>query len=82
MQTRTSIDEDDALGSYTTFRVREHEAADGAASFLEDTTSGDFEVQRTAADMASWAGQPAIKGSSESMRMMLLTVSHIGIQCV
>lgn len=31
-------------------------------------------------DMASWAGQPSIKGSSESMRMALLTMSLIGIQ--
>lgn len=31
-------------------------------------------------DMASWAGQPSIKGSSESMRMALLTISLIGIQ--
>jgi hypothetical protein len=33
-------------------------------------------------DMASWAGQPAIKGSTESMRMILLTFSLIGLQCV
>ncbi len=32
--------------------------------------------------MASWAGQPSIKGSSESMRMALLTVSLIGLQFV
>ncbi|KFY19004.1 hypothetical protein V493_08203 [Pseudogymnoascus sp. VKM F-4281 (FW-2241)] len=31
-------------------------------------------------DMASWAGQPSIKGSTESMRMALLTISLIGIQ--
>ena len=31
-------------------------------------------------DMASWAGQPSIKGSTESMRMALLTLSLIGIQ--
>jgi solute carrier family 45 protein 1/2/4 len=29
---------------------------------------------------ASWAGQPAIKGSTESMRMALLTFSLIGLQ--
>lgn len=34
------------------------------------------------ADMASWAGQPAIKGSSETMRMALLTFSLIGVQYV
>lgn len=35
---------------------------------------------KSAADMASWAGQPHIKGSSESMRMALLTTSLIGLQ--
>lgn len=35
-----------------------------------------------AEDMASWAGQPAIKGSTESMRMALLTLSLIGLQYV
>jgi hypothetical protein len=34
----------------------------------------------TGKDMASWAGQPSIKGSTESMRMALLTISLIGIQ--
>jgi hypothetical protein len=29
---------------------------------------------------ASWVGQPAIKGSTESMRMALLTFSLIGLQ--
>ncbi|EFX01167.1 sucrose transport protein [Grosmannia clavigera kw1407] len=29
--------------------------------------------------MATWVGQPAIKGSSETMRMMLLTCASIGI---
>jgi hypothetical protein len=29
---------------------------------------------------ASWAGTPAIKGSTESMRMALLTFSLIGLQ--
>jgi hypothetical protein len=31
-------------------------------------------------DMASWAGQPSIKGSTESMRMALLTLSLVGLQ--
>jgi hypothetical protein len=34
------------------------------------------------ADMSSWAGQPAVKGSSEAMRMILLTFSSIGMTCV
>lgn len=36
----------------------------------------------TIGSMASWAGTPAIKGSTESMRMMLLTFSLIGLQYV
>lgn len=31
--------------------------------------------------VAQWAGTPSIKGSSESMRMALLTASLIGLQC-
>jgi solute carrier family 45 protein 1/2/4 len=31
-------------------------------------------------DMASWAGQPSIKGSSETVRMALLTLSLVGLQ--
>lgn len=31
---------------------------------------------------ASWAGTPTIRGSSESMRMALLTVSLVGLQYV
>ena len=37
-------------------------------------------IEVTDADMASWVGQPAIKGSTESMRMALLTLSLIGLQ--
>lgn len=33
-------------------------------------------------NMASWAGTPVIKGSTESVRMMLLTFSLIGLQYV
>lgn len=32
------------------------------------------------AEMASWAGQPGVKGSTEAMRMALLTFSLVGIQ--
>ncbi|RYP88228.1 hypothetical protein DL769_000326 [Monosporascus sp. CRB-8-3] len=34
------------------------------------------------AEMSRWSGQPSIKGSSESMRMLLLTCSTIGISFV
>lgn len=37
-------------------------------------------IQEEEADMASWVGQPAIKGSTDSMRMALLTLSLIGLQ--
>ncbi|RYP03135.1 hypothetical protein DL764_005342 [Monosporascus ibericus] len=33
-------------------------------------------------EMSRWSGQPSIKGSSESMRMLLLTCSTIGISFV
>ena len=31
-------------------------------------------------NMASWAGQPSIKGSTESVRMALLTLTAMGLQ--
>lgn len=34
------------------------------------------------ANMSSWAGQPTVKGSSEVMRMILLTFSSVGMTCV
>ena len=33
-------------------------------------------------NMASWAGQPSIKGSTESVRMALLTLTAMGLQYV
>jgi hypothetical protein len=42
--------------------------------------SGDESPTVTSADMASWAGQPHVKGSSETMRMVLLTFSLVGLQ--
>jgi len=30
--------------------------------------------------LAQWSGTPSIKGSSESMRMALLTLSLVGLQ--
>lgn len=32
-----------------------------------------------AGEMSTWSGQPAVKGSSEAMRMVLLNFSSIGI---
>lgn len=33
-------------------------------------------------EMASWSGQPSVKGSTEAMRMALLTFSMAGLQYV
>jgi hypothetical protein len=33
-------------------------------------------------EMASWSGQPHVKGSTETMRMALLTFSLVGLQYV
>ena len=37
-------------------------------------------IDNSEADMTSWVGQPAIKGSTDSSRMALLTLSLIGLQ--
>lgn len=63
----------------------DHEEEDGDEHLREEhrgsgQTRADIEVAD--ADMASWVGQPAIKGSTESMRMALLTLSLIGLQYV
>jgi hypothetical protein len=84
-----SIDDDVAEDPNSGFTTRGHEAertADGS----EFNASSDYGRDRykeqgrilraRLEDMASWAGQPAIKGSSESMRMALLTFSIIGLQ--
>jgi hypothetical protein len=47
-----------------------------------DTGGEDVKDRKDGEDMASWAGQPAIKGSTESMGMVLLTFSLIGLQYV
>lgn len=35
-------------------------------------------IERGSAEMSSWIGQPAIKGSSEAMRMVLLNFCAVG----
>ncbi|WQF78252.1 Putative MFS transporter superfamily [Colletotrichum destructivum] len=47
----------------------EHDRAEDDALVLEDPVAG----------MSSWAGQPSIRGSSEAMRMVLLTFNTLGI---
>ncbi|KAJ0160624.1 General alpha-glucoside permease [Colletotrichum tanaceti] len=47
----------------------DHDRAEDDALVLEDPVAG----------MSSWAGQPSIRGSSEAMRMILLTFNTLGI---
>ena len=69
------------ITGYPTFGTRGHEAERRAEGFERDIREREGS-RRTdiAKDMASWAGQPAIKGSTETMRMALLTFSLIGLQ--
>lgn len=60
---------------------REHRESDRADNDLLDSAD---EADHTVlaldpANMASWTGQPSIKGSTEAMRMVLLTFNAIGI---
>jgi len=76
----TKVNEDDAADSSCSgIETRGHEADD-----FEDEikrTPGDSSPRSIGADtMASWAGQPHIKGSTETMRMALLTFSLVGLQ--
>ena len=48
----------------------------------EDERYSEIGGRRSGAEMASWSGQPAIKGGSEMMRMVLLTFNAIGITYV
>jgi hypothetical protein len=56
------------------------DADDGIGRYPEEGRRQGVGDRGSFADMASWAGQPAIKGSSETMRMALLTFSLIGVQ--
>lgn len=50
----------------------------------DDTATDDefLDLEEDPAAMSSWAGQPSVKGSSEVMRMMLLTFSSVGMTSV
>ncbi|TVY85463.1 General alpha-glucoside permease [Lachnellula suecica] len=67
--------EDDAAdSSCSSVGTRGHEEFDDE---IKEDRSPSFE----SADMVSqWAGQPHVKGSTEAMRMMLLTFSLVGLQ--
>lgn len=58
---------------------RDHQLAYPTSGTREEV-DGEEPKEDEDEDMASWAGQPAIKGSSETMRMALLTFSLIGLQ--
>jgi solute carrier family 45 protein 1/2/4 len=87
------INEDVAGDPHSGWATRGHEAERTAERIAFEFESEEDEIEKYKedqrrvldsggglADMASWAGQSAIKGSSESMRMALLTFSIIGIQ--
>jgi solute carrier family 45 protein 1/2/4 len=68
-------------------RIRSQLATEvpAAEDSLESLRAGDYDLQEefeSKANMASWSGQPAIKGSTEQMRMALLTFSLVGLQFV
>ncbi len=68
-QSRTQHDENnDYNGDTSDEEAQDTKDEDTARAEAEDAT------------MASWVGQPAIRGSTESMRMVLLTLSLIGLQ--
>ena len=84
------VDDDDIAYSnynydYPTVATRGHEAERRAEGFEHNIREGTREkewLRRTdmTKEMASWAGHPAVKGSTETMRMVLLTFSLIGLQ--
>ena len=89
----TAINNDVAGDPYSGFATRGHEAERTAERTVFQLDSEEDEVERYKedqrrkfsarrglADMASWSGKPAVKGSTEAMRMALLTFSIIGIQ--
>ncbi|KAF4634368.1 hypothetical protein G7Y89_g3734 [Cudoniella acicularis] len=74
-------DDDAAESNYRNFGPRGHEAGSRAEEFKDDIKVTQRRRRTaTGADMASWAGQPHIKGSTEALRMMLLTFSLVGLQ--
>ncbi|PQE31203.1 sucrose transporter protein [Rutstroemia sp. NJR-2017a WRK4] len=68
-------------------RIRSQLATEvpAAEERLENSRADNYDSQEefeSKANMASWSGQPAIKGSTEQMRMALLTFSLVGLQFV
>lgn len=83
-RTKVEEPEEDEHNGDISIELRDHEEDDdfepdeNREEDRERRRRSDIEV--TDEDMASWVGQPAIKGSTESMRMALLTLSLIGLQ--
>lgn len=65
---------DEAEDRAERYRISE----DGDTEELKFTTS----TRRNRDNMASWAGQPSVKGSTEGVRMALLTLTAMGLQYV
>ncbi len=81
---------DDGADWLLDFSTRGHEAGErllGSDETIEGKRERNIDFLRPrerdwAAEMATWSGQPSVKGSSESMRMALLTFSLVGLQLV
>lgn len=84
------IDDDDEKEAYITISEREHFVHEKSGNDnytrqkqpsveLNGHSHLFFGVGRTPETMASWSGQPSVKGSTETSRMMLLTSASLGI---
>lgn len=92
MQMATAVDDEYAARSLETPALRtRHEAEDRAADRDDDSIISPPRPRRISRgrsgyrgveEMASWSGQPSVKGSTEAMRMALLTFSMAGLQYV
>ena len=78
---RTKVEDEEAEQEASGIDLRDHEEDDSYDPAVHETRENiQVGLTEEEADMASWVGQPAIKGSTESMRMALLTLSLIGLQ--
>ncbi|OHE91029.1 sucrose transporter, partial [Colletotrichum orchidophilum] len=64
------------FASHQTDRFSGRQSDDGYGHPEDDDA---LVVEQDPAGMSSWAGQPSIRGSSEAMRMILLTFNTLGI---
>ncbi|CAK7266143.1 hypothetical protein SEPCBS119000_001876 [Sporothrix epigloea] len=61
------------------FGFQNSNGSDGEHKFRQGHSHLFFGVGRTRDTMASWSGQPSVKGATETTRMMLLTSASMGI---